>query len=475
MPLSPANVSDERYALLGALAGELSDVRRRGIDAVDRDDTKQKRLNLPHLESIISASPWSADARPSAVRKLVVRGMDYVRDFRLRGAAKVLYGFGGPSDVGREEAELRALGLVRSASDETRKRHIRDVRYALARGILAAASAGFEPPSEGLVAPPGEERLPERTRAVLAELRELRHGNGATPDAVRQTANALLGLPGVQDQAGPGATLSAKADAVIDFLRCAVATPRMSTDLVGRLVGQILNLNWSRTVYEQRREAFAQEHCAGELELFDQNERTAFIRLSVYISGLGKSPCRDESRERALDTARHLFALIMAIAEEQRSDVAQHLLELLHEEMPSLGSQPSGDWLSKQILTVHDQFNEWAAQYRDRVAAEETFVPLPALARYLRERLSHDRTTRRFAQRNFESSLEPRTEGESEAGRSRRVAAMLAATLALLAQVFAYNETHDDWLLAPSVFGPKPDVPLFPIASVANSPSAKGL
>lgn len=482
MSREPFKIAQRQGSLVELLTAELSDVRVRGIDAVNRDDRKQKRLFIPELDAIVANSPWAREPRQVALRRVIGRGIQYCETLEVRQALEAFYGIdahSGSSADGRRKAGLKALSVPPLSSAEHKKQRIREVRAELARAILVAVANGFEPPN------PGDdfEDLPEEPSSptigrLLEELRALTEGRGVTPSKLETQAPFLLKMPGVEDEFRRAAGVESLAECAVKFLTCATRVSSMRESHKGRLVFEILNLGQIARNYDYRVDKYMAETDVADKDQYLSLEAGAFGRFAYLISGLERSPCFAEASQAKANRefAEHLFGLFVRLSREDQYAAAHHLTRLIREQLPDLdrvipGSSGSAGpantgWLAKVLELYRGEYEVWVKQYQERIDGDENFFMPQLLTRLLLERLRADPGSGRLRiEENDEPDQRLRSLGSTD-GFNRGY----LASLALLAQMLSYNHGHDYWHEARQI-GLTADaftVPTFPIVPISD-------
>lgn len=476
--------------IVAELADELSRVRLRGLDAIDRNDKKQKPLRLPRIDALAAESPWVFDARPVRTRRIIAASIVRLDSMRSREAAKALFGIDMTTHLlsgERGDVCLRALNVPLTASDEIKKRAIRDLRYALAQALLNAAKASFSGPDNGIYHPADEADLSPVARVIFGELIELRDGPGATPARIEAHAKTLVNLPGVLDQYA-AAVSGDRYDAAIMFLRCAARMRAMQVSNYGDIVGGALNLRWRKLDVSDRRMEAARLHVAGDVEAMKKMERDALIVFASLIVTLQRSPCpRDSISGGARESAQNLFALLLALSAERKAGAAEHLVYLIEEHFP--GTTRTGIELGETVGTVQDWFSElldsvaaewdaWRMQYLQRIDPYESFLPFDLTSRILKaaSMSSPDEwkeamgdAARHHRQTSGGASSPNVDSGTLTAEDLAEVRRALRRSLNLLGQMLAHNKHHDYWpTLSDIAQTPVGEMPQFAIERISD-------
>lgn len=477
--------------VVAELADELSRVRLRGLDAIDRNDKKQKPLRLPRIDALAAESPWVFDARPVRTRRIIAASIVRLDSMRSREAAKALFGIDMTTHLlsgERGDFCLRALNVPVTASDEVKKRAIRDLRYALAQALLNAAKASFSGPENGIYRPADEADLSPVARIIFGELTELREGPGATPARIEAYAKQLVKLPGVLDQYAAARVSGDRTDAAIMFLRCAARMRTMQVSNYGDIVDGALNLRWvGRDVSDRRREA-ARLHAAGDVEAMKKMERDALIVFASLIVTLQRSPCpRDSISDGARESAQNLFALLLALSAERKAGAAEHLVYLIEEHFP--GTTRTGielgetlgtvqDWFSELLDSVAAEWDAWRMQYLQRIDPYESFLPFDLTSRILKAasvsspeewKKAMGDAARHHRQTSGGASAPTVDSGTLTAEDLAEVRRALRRSLNLLGQMLAHNKHHDYWpTLSDIARTPISEMPHFAIERISD-------
>lgn len=474
-----------------SLAAELSDVRNRGIDAIERSNHKQKPLFVPELTEMIESSPWAQNPKEVALRRLVARAILYCGSAETRNALQVLYGIDIYSRMSADERRqegLKALRVPRIASAEHKKQRIREARLELARAILLAAASGFQPPSpaerdEDLA---NDERS-STVRVLFAELRALSQDRGLTLSKLDTQAPQLLEMPGVRDEYLRATGIETRAECAVKFLTCTVRMPSMREPHAGRLVFEILNLGQVARNYEYRVDKYIAAATLSNRDEYLRLETRAFERFARLISALERSPCFVEEGQvkQNHEFAEHLFGLLMRLALEDRYETAKHLEHLIREQLPHVASaipepsrQAAGAWFAKLLRRYEREYEAWQVQYRTRIDGREKFLRPVLLSRVLLEPLRADQVTSRRGSivGLYREVLIVDATGDElseyfgdfdfeEHFRQSRV-----ASLVLFAQMLSYNHSQGYWFEGTQLDQVSDDFefPTFPIVPISE-------
>lgn len=484
---------DDERAVLKDLADELSDVRRRGVMAIDRESTRQQPLELPLLDMEIRATQWSRENRPVALRNLLTSALMYVDDRDVRTALGTFYGlhYGESLSAGqRTEKGLAHLKVPASASSEHRQAQIRDARFAFARAIRKARRYGFKPPMGSERFDPSPAEPAPRNVDLLNELLALRSSEGITPQRVEQReVPALRALPGVRRELTRQVP-AAIGEAAVRFLVCAVRDPWMIKYNAASLVVASLNLSDIPHIYEHRVLEWMEAYEVTDTAEFEAREAWAFERFVGHIDALDQSPCADSERDaKAHAQAERVFGLLLDLTEYGGNRVMAYAAALIENEFPDLQRRFGHGAVSDDatlatfkgmLLNLHEQLELWTHDYLRYVEPDVLiFTPLSVIAlidHLLREGSAEE------AQREFDSLAEAYRDALPERERQRLLDRAnvekreqlaerdaLRRSLGILAQMLAFNQAHEYWDAATELrWRDRPYTPRLPSIAVSR-------
>lgn len=383
--------SKRREHELAALMEELDAVRQRGIDRINRQDSKSKRIDPPLLRQILHESPWKAEkeSREDRLYRLL-----WAASTHCVNPGPVVVLFGLTDDLrGLEPYELYTQALKLSgmdlASAGTKTVQARAMRRDLAQAIQKLVAARYEPrrdrdsdkpdnrPHRGVVPPPD---------ALLSELVGLQHDLGLQAEVIQECAPLLMDLPVTHDERErEGLNEGHASQAARQVLVCAISSSAVDAAL-RHVVATTLGIDTDDWKLARRRWHLQRELNLSSMEYRDL-EATAYLTLAQYLVRLRQSPCRSSARMRSqIDSIVHAIAALLAglPLEEQptaRQEVARRVLTELPRAVRTLerhGLQVADVPLRALLILTTAlcarQLDPWAAAYRERVDANAQFL-----------------------------------------------------------------------------------------------------
>lgn len=472
-----------------ALAAELSDVRRRGVSALERLSTKQGPLDLPLLKAMQERSPWAGASLPSAVQQMLTVAVTYVPDRDMRTGLRSLFGLDGQGGSARERLDraARKLGFPDSPSTKEVQARIGDARTTLAEALLAAQTYHFVGHVPRDLLELSDEELPVQVQLTRAELELQVAGRGISVERIAKDAPYICALAGTKDAYRRGGHPT-EAAAALAFIECANTQARMRQNRFGLLASSALNLAKLPLSREQRRSKWIEVHDLDE-EAYSEAERKALIRLADVMTTMFTSPCsaaEDEVMRRAVEA---IFAPLDLLTDEKRNRMLEHLLYEAEAQLAGVarGSAayagnvdwPRWRWLDWVLHSILTEWNFWQDQYLETVDATTPLIMPARVAEFLATAASvEDPRNLQQAWRSLVEFYWAYSGVDAQTGIRDPHAAWdkalmltrfaLRNSFYLLAQVLAFNQVTDYWAAAQELRHSDEDyAPRFPVSQIS--------